>query len=146
MGKSRDACSQWGNELVLNQRKRVGRLRLLITALVVTSVSIVGAVGTAFATPTSPATGTLEICKAASGESFAGTFGFRVQGLPEVVEVSVGTAASDQAAAGRSRDEVERPGTAWRGSPRSANGSRSRTWGLAPEVAIVAGGERTKRC
>ena len=87
MGKSRDACSQWGNELVLNQRKRVGRLRLLITALVVTTVSVIGAAGTAAAVPRpNPSSGVLEICKAAAGnERFSGTFGFKVQGVDGVI-------------------------------------------------------------
>jgi hypothetical protein len=79
---------------VLNQRKRVGRLRLLVAALVVTSISVVGAVGAASATPTTkpkPSRGVLEICKAAAGEEqFSGTFGFKVQGVDGVVQVPVG--------------------------------------------------------
>ena len=76
-----------------SQRKRVGgRLRLLVTALVVTTISVVGAVGTASAAP--DPTGTLEICKVASGPAVAGTFGFRVQGQPGIVEVEVGTCSS----------------------------------------------------
>jgi hypothetical protein len=77
---------------VLNQRKRVGRLRLLVAALAVTSISVVGAVGTASAVPRSkPSTGVLEICKAAAGtERFSGTFGFKVQGVDGVIQVPVG--------------------------------------------------------
>jgi hypothetical protein len=78
---------------VLNQRKRVGRLRLLVAALVVTSISVVGAVGTASAMPRppKPSKGVLEICKAAAGEErFSGTFGFKVQGVDGVVQVPVG--------------------------------------------------------
>jgi hypothetical protein len=76
---------------VPRQRKRaVGRLRLLFAALVATTVSVVGAAGTASAAP-DPATGSLEICKVASGPAVAGTFGFRVQGQPGIVEVEVGT-------------------------------------------------------
>jgi hypothetical protein len=143
MGKSRDARSQWGNELVLNQRKRGGRLRLLITALVVTSVSIVGAVGTAFATPTNSATGTLEICKAASGDSFAGTFGFKVQGLSEVVEVQVGLCSLPiKLRPGTvTVTEVERPGYSVEGiATVPANRLQEKNLGAGTaKVAIVAG-------
>jgi hypothetical protein len=81
---------------VLSQRKRVGRLRLLVAALVVTSISVVGAMGTASAVPKSKpkpghSSGVLEICKAAAGdEMFSGTFGFKVQGVDGVVQVPVG--------------------------------------------------------
>jgi hypothetical protein len=87
---------------VLNQRKRVGRLRLLLAALVVTSISVAGAVGTASATP-EPKTrpepghghgkGVLEICKAVAGNdmfSGTGTVGFKVQGVDGVIQVDVG--------------------------------------------------------
>ena len=70
------------------QRKRVGRLRLLVSALVVTTISVVGAAGTASAAP--DPTGVLEICKVASGRGVAGTFGFTIQGRPGVIEVPVG--------------------------------------------------------
>jgi hypothetical protein len=81
-----------GSELVPNQRKRVGRLRLLVAALVVTSISVVGAAGTASAVPKpKPSRGVLEICKAVAGdEKFSGTFGFKVQGVNGVVQVPVG--------------------------------------------------------
>ena len=74
------------------QRKRVGRLRLLVAALAVTSISVVGAMGTASAVPSpKPSKGVLEICKAAAGnERFSGTFGFKVQGVDGVVQVPVG--------------------------------------------------------
>jgi hypothetical protein len=77
---------------VPNQRKRVGRLRLLVAALVVTSISVVGAAGTASAVPKpKPSRGVLEICKAVAGdERFSGTFGFKVQGVNGVVQVPVG--------------------------------------------------------
>jgi hypothetical protein len=77
---------------VRNQRKRVGRLRLLVAALVVTSISVVGAAGTASAVPRpNPSKGVLEICKAAAGdERFSGAFGFKVQGVDGVVQVPVG--------------------------------------------------------
>jgi hypothetical protein len=80
---------------VLNQHKRVGRLRLLVAALI-TSISVVGAMGTASATPKphpdpKPHGGVLEICKAAAGnEKFSGTFGFTVQGVDGVIQVPVG--------------------------------------------------------
>ena len=69
-------------------RKRVGRLRLLVSALVVTTISVVGAVGTASAAP--DPTGTLEICKVASGQGVTGTFGFQVAGRDGTIEVPVG--------------------------------------------------------
>ena len=81
---------------MLNQRKRAGRLRLLIAALVVTSISVVGAVGTASATPTTehnprPSRGVLEICKEATGDvMFSGSFGFKVQGVNRIIQVPVG--------------------------------------------------------
>ena len=70
------------------QRKRVGRLRLLVSALVVTTISVVGAAGTASAAP--DPTGTLEICKVASGQGVTGTFGFQVAGRGGTIEVPVG--------------------------------------------------------
>jgi hypothetical protein len=73
---------------VPTHRKRVGRLRLLVSALVVTTISVVGAVGTASAAP--DPTGTLEICKVASGQGVTGTFGFRVAGRDGTIEVPVG--------------------------------------------------------
>jgi hypothetical protein len=73
---------------VPTQRKRVGRLRLLVSALVVTTISVVGAVGTASAAP--DPTGTLEICKVASGQGVTGTFGFQVAGRDGTIEVPVG--------------------------------------------------------
>ena len=81
-------ASQWGSELVLKQHRRVGRLRLLITALVVTTISVIGAAGTASAAP--DPTGTLEICKVASGQGVTGTFGFTVAGRAGTIEVPVG--------------------------------------------------------
>jgi hypothetical protein len=78
-----------GESVVPRQRKRaVGRLRLLFTALVATTISVVGAVGTASAAP--DPTGTLEICKVASGQGVTGTFNFTIQGRPGTVEVPVG--------------------------------------------------------
>jgi hypothetical protein len=78
-----------GESVVPRQRKRAGgRLRLLFTALVATTISVVGAVGTASAAP--DPTGTLEICKVASGQGVTGTFSFTVQGRPGTVEVPVG--------------------------------------------------------
>jgi hypothetical protein len=74
---------------VPRQRKRAGgRLRLLFAALVATTISVVGAVGTASAAP--DPTGTLEICKVASGQGVTGTFNFTVQGRPGTIEVPVG--------------------------------------------------------
>ena len=66
---------------MLRHYKRAGRLRLLLTALVATAVSVVGVVGSAYATTTTdPArTGVLEICKVGSGQGVTGTFGFTVQ-------------------------------------------------------------------
>jgi hypothetical protein len=64
------------------------RLRLLIAALVVSSVSVVGAFGTAQAAD--PQTGTLEICKLAAGKGVAGSFAFAVEGRPGTIEVPVG--------------------------------------------------------
>jgi hypothetical protein len=79
-----------GESVVPRQPKRaVGRLRLLVTALVAATVSVVGAVGTASAAPSGPRTGVLEICKV--GSHMAGTFGFRVQGVSQTIEVEVGT-------------------------------------------------------
>ena len=105
--------------------------------------SIVGAVGTAFATPTNPATGTLEICKAASGEPFAGTFGFKVQGLSEVVEVSVGYCSLPIKLRPGSVTvtEVERPGYSVEGiATFPANRLQESNLGArTARVAIVAG-------
>jgi hypothetical protein len=64
------------------------RLRLLIAALVVSSISVVGAFGTAQAAD--PQTGTLEICKLAAGKGVAGSFDFAVEGRPGTIEVPVG--------------------------------------------------------
>jgi hypothetical protein len=63
-------------------------LRLLIAALVVSSVSVVGVFGTANAAD--PQTGMLEICKLASGKGVAGSFAFTIEGRPGTVEVPVG--------------------------------------------------------
>jgi hypothetical protein len=71
------------------QWKRVGRLRLLLTALVATTVSVVGGIG-ATAANAADSTGTLEICKAASGSGVSGTFGFTVAGRSGTIEVPVG--------------------------------------------------------
>ena len=65
------------------------RLRLLIAALVVSSISVVGVFGTAYAAA-DPQTGTLEICKLASGNGVAGDFAFRIEGRQGTVEVPVG--------------------------------------------------------
>jgi hypothetical protein len=79
-----------GETVVPRQPKRaVGRLRLLVAALVATTISVVGAAGTASAAP-SPTTGTLEICKLASGQGVTGSFSFTVQGRSGTVEVPVG--------------------------------------------------------
>ena len=64
------------------------RLRLLIAALVVSSISAVGVFGTAYAAD--PQTGTLEICKLAAGKGVAGSFAFTVRGRPGTIEVPVG--------------------------------------------------------
>jgi hypothetical protein len=127
---------------VPTQWKGAGRLRLLLVALIVTSISVVGAVGTASATP--PATtGVLEICKAASGRGVAGSFGFTIQGRSGVIEVPVdgcsfaitlpvGTATvTEVARPGFSVDKIEAPG-------------RLRSSNLAARTAtvdIVAGDE-----
>ena len=59
---------------MLRHNKRAARLRLLLTALVATAVSVVGVVGSAYATTTTdPAhTGVLEICKVGSGPGVTG--------------------------------------------------------------------------
>jgi len=127
---------------VPKQSKRAGRLRLLISALVATSVSLVGAVGTAYAT--TPATGTLEICKLASGPGVTGTFDFRIEGRPGTVEVPVGgcsfpiTLPVGQATV----TEVTRPGftvSAIGAVPSDRLLQSNRAAGSA-RVSIVAGG------
>jgi hypothetical protein len=64
------------------------RLRLLIAALAVSSISLVGTIGTANAAD--PQTGTLELCKLASGKGVAGSFAFTVKDRPGTIEVPVG--------------------------------------------------------
>jgi hypothetical protein len=93
---------------VPTQRKRAGRLRLLMTALVVASISVVGAAGAAQAAPT----GILEICKEVSDGDTAGSFGFRIQGRTGVIEVPVGSCSFPiELPVGRATvTEVARPG------------------------------------
>ena len=79
-----------GGCFVPNQPRRMRRLRLLIAALVVSSVSAVGVFGTAYAAQPQTGTGTLEICKLAAGKGVAGSFAFKIDGRPGTVEVPVG--------------------------------------------------------
>jgi hypothetical protein len=135
---------------VLNQRKRVGRLRLLVAALVVTSISVVGAVGTASAVPkTKPSGGVLEICKTVAGnEKFSGTFEFKVQGVDGVVQVPVGYCSMPiKLPPGTATvTEVQRPGysVASITAVGPANDNRLHTFDLGTATAtvrILAGGE-----
>lgn len=130
---------------MLHQRKRGGRLRLLVAALVVTSISVVGAVGTAAATPT-PSTGVLEICKAAAGDvAFSGTFGFKVQGLDGIVQVPVGYCSLPiKLRPGTvTVTEVQRPGYSVDSIAATPNGRllESNLGAGTARVQIVAGGE-----
>jgi hypothetical protein len=132
---------------VRNQRKRVGRLRLLVAALVVTSISVVGAVGNASAMPKpTPSKGVLEICKAAAGdERFSGAFGFKVQGVDGVVQVPVGYCSLPiKLSPGTvTVTEVERPGYSVHSIAAKPEG-RLLNWDTeagTATVQIVAGGE-----
>jgi hypothetical protein len=119
------------------------RLRLLIAALVVSSISVVGVFGTAYAAA-DPQTGTLEICKLAAGKGVAGSFAFTVQGRPGTIEVPVGgcslpvTLPVGQATV----TEVARPGFtvgAIDAIP-STRLAQADLPGRTAKVAIVAGG------
>ena len=130
-----------------NQCKRVGRLRLLVAALVVTSISVVGAVGNASAMPKpKPSKGVLEICKAAAGnERFSGNFGFKVQGVDGVVHVPVGYCSLPiKLSPGTvTVTEVERPGYSVH-SIAAKPDNRLLNWDTeagTATVQIVAGGE-----
>jgi hypothetical protein len=130
---------------VPTQGKGAGRLRLLFTALIVTSISVVGAVGTAYATP-QPTTGVLEICKAKS-KGVAGSFGFTIQGRTGVIQVPVdGCSFPIKLSAGEvTVTEVARPGysVAAIAANDRANDRRLLGWDLAKgsaTVRIVPGG------
>ncbi|HJU00871.1 MAG TPA: hypothetical protein VJ966_06640 [Actinomycetes bacterium] len=120
------------------------RLRLLIAALVVSSVSVVGVFGTAYAADPQTGTGTLEICKLASGKGVAGNFAFRIEGRPGTIDVPVGgcslpvTVPVGQA----NVTEVARPGfsvAAISAIPTTRLAQSDPTAGTA-KVDIVAGG------
>ena len=111
------------------------RLRLLFAALVVSSVSAVGVFGTANAADPQTGTGTLEICKLASGKGVAGNFAFEVPvgGCSLPVTLPVGQAIVT---------EVARPGFtvgAISAIPTDRLVQSDLTGGTA-KVAIVAGG------
>jgi len=127
---------------VPNQPRRTRRLRLLIAALVVSSISAVATFGTAAAAD--PQTGTLEICKLASGKGVAGSFAFTVEGRPGTIEVPVGgcslpvTLPTGQATV----TEVGRPGFTV-GAIQAIPSDRlvqSDLTGRTAKVQIVAGG------
>jgi hypothetical protein len=67
-------------------------------AALVASISVVGAVGTASAAPPATGTGTLEICKVASGKGVTGSFDFKVEGRQGTIEVPVGAATVTEVA------------------------------------------------
>jgi len=119
------------------------RLRLLIAALVVSSVSVVGVFGTAYAAA-DPQAGTPEICKLAAGKGVAGSFAFKIDGRPGTVEVPVGgrslpvTLPVGQATV----TEVARPGftVGAIGAIPSTRLAQSDLTGGTAKVAIEAGG------
>jgi hypothetical protein len=132
-----------GGFVVPSQRKRVGgRLPLLVTALVVTTISVVGAVGTASAAP--DPTGTLEICKVASGRGVTGTFGFTIQGRQGTIEVPVGGCSLPITlpTGAANVTEVARPGFSVAAIAAAPSGRlvQSSTAARTARVAIVAGG------
>jgi hypothetical protein len=127
---------------VPTQRKRVGRLRLLVSALVVTTITVVGAAGTASAAP--DPTGTLEICKVASGQGVTGTFGFQVAGRDGTIEVPVGGCSLPIAVpvGTATVTEVARPGFSVDSITTFPSGRlfQSDTTARRARVSIVAGG------
>jgi hypothetical protein len=119
------------------------RLRLLLAALVVSSVTVVGVFGTAYAAAADPQTGTLEICKLAAGKGVAGSFAFSVEGRPGTIEVPVGGCSLPTLPAGTATvTEVARPGFTVGAIEAIPSGRlvQSDLTARTAKVAIVAGG------
>ena len=105
-------------------------------------MSAVGAIGTAYAAD--PATGTLEICKLASGNGVAGSFDFTVEGRSGTIEVPVGGCSLPVTlpVGTATVTEVARPGFTVGAIAVTPSGRlvQSDLTGRTAKVSIVAGG------